>query len=62
MSIVDFRRCLKCVICYSVTELVDVFVVDEVFKCFSPHFARLDVDEVPGGLVVGRGAQVSLLS
>ena len=45
-----------------VTELVDVFVVDEVLKCFSLHFARLHVDEVPGGLEVSRGAQVILLS
>ena len=62
MSIVDFRRCLKCVICYSVTELVDVFVVDKVFKCFGLHFARLHVDEVPGDLEISRGAQVILLS
>ena len=57
MSIVDFRRCLKCV-----TELIDVFVVDKVLKCFGLHFARLHVDEVPGDLKISRGAQVSLLS
>ena len=49
-------------ICYSVTELVDVFVVDKVFKCFGLHFPRLHVDEVPGDLEVSRGAQVILLS
>ena len=32
------------------TKLVDVFALDEVFKCFGLHLARLDVDQVPGGL------------
>ena len=45
-----------------VTKLVDVFVVQEVFESFRLHLPVVDVDEVPGGLVVRRGAQVRLLS
>ena len=48
--------------CVHVTKLVDVLIVDQVFKSFSLHLPRLHVDQVPGGLVVSRGAEVGLLS
>ena len=59
LSYTDIRRWQRSV---NFTELVDVFVVDQVFKSFSLHLPRLHVDQVPGGLGVSRGAEVGLLS